>query len=207
MVHIAKSNSEVYNNKSLLNHLYDGCANPYNLTHTVLIHSAVSFSQPTWCTNKNIPFSASFAKGLGCFTQGYKTIPGTNTIFFINKSKIPTNHKVTYGQIVMSYRPQKADPHCTQFTVGGNKLGYPWDASTTNTDVTTSKLLFNSTISTPGAKFITANKKKFYLGMPLDEYIHLPLFIIPTQILEQYKLCDLQQMAGCTMKFRKACST
>ena len=36
--------------------------------------------------------------------------------------------------------------------------------------MTTVKLILNSTISTKGAKFMTMDIKKNYLGTPMDEY-------------------------------------
>ena len=45
-------------------------------------------------------WAESFVKGLGHFMQGYKRTSSTNIIFFIFKSKVPPNCKVTYGWIV-----------------------------------------------------------------------------------------------------------
>ena len=97
------------------------------------------------------------------------------------------------GRLLCCTDHKKQTPHCTWLTIGGNKPDYPWDAGTTTVNITTSKLLSNSTISTPGVMFIMADIKNFYLSMPLDHYVymHLPLSIIPTQLLEQYKLHEL----------------
>ncbi len=53
-----------------------------------------------------------------------------------------------------------------------------------------SKLLWNSTISTPGAQFGGADIINMYLNMPLDryEYMKMPLALLPMDILEQYNL-------------------
>lgn len=119
-----------------------------------------------------------FAKEVGHLAKWYKTIPGTNNIFFINKYQLSANHKVTYGWIVMSYRPQKLDPLCTQLTIGCNKLDYPWDASTATADIMTSKLLLTSSISTLGIKFSTADKKEL-----LPQYTPWPIWIhVPTPL-------------------------
>jgi hypothetical protein len=55
-----------------------------------------------------------------------------------------------------------------------------------------SKLLWNSTISTPGAQFGRANITNMYLNMPLDcyEYMKIPLALLPTDILEHYNLLE-----------------
>ena len=52
------------------------------------------------------------------------------------------------------------------------------------------KLLFNSTISTPGAKFYGIDIKSIYLDTPLDrfEYMQLPLDLIPAEINSKYNL-------------------
>jgi hypothetical protein len=52
------------------------------------------------------------------------------------------------------------------------------------------KLLLNSVISTPNAKFITADISNFYLNTKLTspEYMQIPLHIIPDSIVDHYKL-------------------
>jgi hypothetical protein len=53
------------------------------------------------------------------------------------------------------------------------------------------KLLFNSVISTPNAKFImTMDISNFYLMMPLKrpEYIQIRLSDVPEEIIQEYKL-------------------
>ncbi len=60
-------------------------------------------------------------------------------------------------------------------------------------DLTTAKLLINSTISTPGAKFLGINLVNFYLKtpMPNPEYMCLCLDIIPDKNILHYNLCDI----------------
>jgi hypothetical protein len=55
-----------------------------------------------------------------------------------------------------------------------------------------SKLLWNSTISTPGAQFGGADIKNMYLEMPLNryKYMKMPLNLLPTDIIEHYNLHD-----------------
>jgi hypothetical protein len=52
------------------------------------------------------------------------------------------------------------------------------------------KLLLNSVISTPGARFATFDLKYFYLGTPMTrkEYMRTPLASIPQSIIDQYAL-------------------
>jgi hypothetical protein len=59
--------------------------------------------------------------------------------------------------------------------------------------LTTAKLLFNSVISTPNARFMTADIKDFYLCTPMDRYenMRIPVHVIPPAIFEQYNLAQL----------------
>ena len=99
----------------------------------------------------------SFANELGQIAQGIRDVPGTDTIDFIPHTDVPVGTTVTYGQIVFTYRPQKTEKHRTRLTVGGNLFICLYDVSAPTSDMTTSKMLFNSVISTPGARFITLN--------------------------------------------------
>ena len=65
--------------------------------------------------------------------------------------RIPKDRTVTYARIVVDYRPQKEDPNRVRITVGGNLIDYPGELTTRTADLTTAKLLWNSTLSTPGA--------------------------------------------------------
>ncbi len=96
----------------------------------------------------------------------------TETIFFINKTDIPQDRKgdKTYGQIVCVYRDGKKDKYRTRITVGGNLINYPGDCETPTADLLTVKLLFNSVIFTPNAKFMSIDMKDFYLCTPMKRY-------------------------------------
>ena len=76
-------------------------------------------------------WTRSFANELGRLAQGVgDRLKGTNTCFFIPKSAVPNGRTVTYGRIVVSLRPQKAEVERTRLTVGGNLIDYPGDVST-----------------------------------------------------------------------------
>jgi hypothetical protein len=94
---------------------------------------------------------------------------------------------------VSAYRPEKANPRRVRWTVGGNLIDYPGDVSTKTADLCTAKLLFNSVLSTPDARFMTGDLKDFYLGTPMEryEYMRVPIHMIPTDIIESYKLAPL----------------
>jgi hypothetical protein len=123
---------------------------------------------------------------------------GTKTIWFIQRHQVPSDRKVTYGQIVATIRPQKAGPCRTQLTVGGDHLDYPGAVSTPTAKLTRAKCLLNSTIFTPDARFMVADIKDFYLNTPMEryEYMRFPLSIIPDEIVQQYLLQTLATPDG-----------
>jgi hypothetical protein len=60
------------------------------------------------------------------------------------------------------------------------------------------KILFNSVISTKGAKFMTLDISNFYLNTPMQrpEYIHLNIRDIPKEIILEYKLKNIVDSDG-----------
>ena len=92
--------------------------------------------------------------------------------------------------MVATIRPTKAEVNRVRVTVGGNRLDF--SGATTNhcASLTTTKCLLNSTISTPGAYFITLDINNFYYGtaMACYEYMKLTLACIPDEIIDQYNL-------------------
>ena len=83
-------------------------------------------------------------------------------------------------------------PYQTRLTVGGNLIAYPRDCGTPTVDLLTVKLLLNSVVSTPGAKFITINIKDFYLNTPMEryKYMRLKLCDIPEDVALHYNLAS-----------------
>ena len=82
--------------------------------------------------------------------------------------------------------------------VGSNLIDFPRNKSTPTADLLTTKLLINSTISTPGAVFLGIDLANFYLNTPLadPEYMRLQLDIIPEEIIVKYNLRDLVDKDG-----------
>jgi hypothetical protein len=76
---------------------------------------------------------------------------------------------------------------------GSSLTQYQGDVSTRSADLTTSKCLWNGTISTDGVKYMCLDVKNFYLGTPMDtfEYMRIPLKLIPHEIIDQYNLLPL----------------
>jgi hypothetical protein len=94
------------------------------------------------------------------------------TIFFVNKTEILKERRgdVTYSQIVCTYRDAKKDKFWLHITMGANLINYPGDCKTPTADLLTVKLLLNSIISTPNARFMTIDLKDFYLMTPMKCY-------------------------------------
>jgi hypothetical protein len=134
------------------------------------------------------------ANEFGRLAQGVgNRIEGSNTFFFIPRQAVPTGKIITYGWFVVDIRPNKAEIHRVRLTVGGNLIQYPGDVSTRSANLTTSKCLWISTISTEGAKYMCLDVKNFYLGTPMDsfEYMRIPIKLIPHEIIEQYNFLPL----------------
>jgi hypothetical protein len=127
-------------------------------------------------------------------------IKGTNTIKFVHRRDIPNKRMkdVTYGKFVCTIRPEKKETHRTRFVVGGNKINYPGEVATPTAEMLVAKLLFNSVISTHGARFMTMDIANFYLMTPLKrpEYVKIKLSDIPEEIIVEYKLHDLANADG-----------
>jgi hypothetical protein len=102
-------------------------------------------------------------------------IKETNTIKFIHKREVPKSRfkDVTYGQFVCTERSEKVEPNQTHFTVRGDQINYPGEVATPTADLLVAKILFNSTISMPGARFMTMDISNFYLNLLLA---HLEYF-------------------------------
>jgi hypothetical protein len=76
--------------------------------------------------------------------------------------------------------------------VGGNLINYPFELTTRTADMVSSKILWNSVISTPDTRFAGADIKNMYLETPLDrfEYMKMPIALLPMDIIEHYNLLE-----------------
>jgi hypothetical protein len=119
----------------------------------------------------------------------------TNTIEFISQHQVPEDcrKEVTYGQFVCLVRPEKAEPNQMQFTVGGDRIDYPREVATPTAEMLVAKMLFNSVISTKGARFMTMDIFNFYLMTPLHrpEFIWIKLTDIPNKVIKEYMLREI----------------
>jgi hypothetical protein len=93
---------------------------------------------------------------------------------------------------VAADKPTKAVPKRVRWTCGSNKVTYIGDVSTRMADLATAKILFNSVLSTPNAKFMTIDIKNFYLNTPMksSEYMRIPVSQSPSDIMSLYDLHD-----------------
>jgi hypothetical protein len=77
--------------------------------------------------------------------------------------------------------------------VGGDILDCIGDTATFKADITTFKILINSTLCTQEAKMMMMDIKHYYLVTPLPtyNYIRLPILIPPLDIIDKYDLTRL----------------
>ena len=141
-------------------------------------------------------WETAFGKEFGNQAQGDNKTgeKGTNTLFVMDHDQIrniPKDRTITYGRIVIDYRPQKEDPNRVRITAGGNLIqDYPGEVTTRTADLTTAKIMWNSVISTPDARFMGIDIKSFFITAELDryEYMKMPLDVVPCHVRDQYDL-------------------
>ena len=129
----------------------------------------------------------------GCKT--YKTT-GTQAIKFIRFSDVPKDRikDITYVKLVVADRPFKVETKRVRATAGGDRINYPFDVSSRTAELNTSKLLFNSVVSTPGACFMTLDIQDFFLStskMERAEFAKVPLSTFPQCIIDEYDLTSI----------------
>ena len=184
------------------------CTSPAAQAHTVINDiTGVPEEYPALSRGKDAQiWHTAYANDLDRLAQGkLGQVTATNTIFFINHKQVPQGRKVTYGKKECTIRPTKTKVHRVRLTVGGDRLEYPGDPSSKCASLTTTKLLINSTISTPGARFGTADIKNFYYGTPLErfEYMKIKYDEIPQEIVDTYNLAPLEHNGYIYTEIRK----
>ena len=97
---------------------------------------------------------------------------------------------MTYARIVCNVRPQKEETNQTRLTMGGDNINTPMDCRTPTSNLLTVKILLNSIISTPDAKFLGLDLKDFYLNTPMErpEFLQMKIDTFPEDVIEHYKL-------------------
>ncbi len=132
----------------------------------------------------------TMATELGNIEPGHKATNtlGINTVFFLDHNainNIPTDGKITYAHIIMEYRPQELDPNRVSITVGGNFIEYPHTTQTA--DLVIAKILWNSVVCTPHAKYVSTYAKRFYLNTPMGQIeLQMPIKLISQSLIYEY---------------------
>jgi hypothetical protein len=124
-----------------------------------------------------------------------------DTIFFIPKDKVlqARAKDVTYSLITCLIRPEKTnEKNQTRLVAEGDRVHYPFNAGTPTANLLTDKLLINSMISTPRARFFTMDIKNFYLCTPMMryEYMQLKLSDMPDNVITHYHLLNITTSNG-----------
>ena len=86
-----------------------------------------------------------------------------------------------------------------------NRITCLYNVSTPTSDLPTIKMLWNSVLSTPEAKYFALDISNFYLGTPMDrpEYKRIPFNPILQDIIEKYKLNDIEDNVWVYIKIVK----
>ena len=137
-------------------------------------------------------------QGVGHGTAGtqQQRVKGTNTFRVTHYEDIPV-HKggdIFHTRVVCKVRPGKDDPNQTRITVNGGDIYYAGDVATPTGSLELVKLIINSVLSRPGAKFACFDLKNFYLDTPLEEseYVWIKLTEIPQEFIDEYTLLNFQ---------------
>jgi hypothetical protein len=111
----------------------------------------------------------STANEFGRLTKGVAPHMSSDseTMRYLFHHQLPPGRQSTYARFVATERPYKAETKRVRLTVGGNLVHYRDKVSTPTADLSTVKLLLNSVISTPGARFATFDLKYVYLRTPI----------------------------------------
>ena len=95
-------------------------------------------------------------------------------------------------------KPEMEEKERIILSAGGNLLAFTGNFSAPTASVTTEKCVFNSVVSTPGARCLLADIKHFYLNniLPDPEFMLIPLKIIPQEIIDTYDINALVDDQG-----------
>ena len=105
---------------------------------------------------------------------------------------------VTYEKFECTVQTEKAEKHRTRLVIGGNNIKNAGNVGTPTAKMLLVKIMLNSVISTPGAKFMSIDVSNFYLNTPMlrYEYMKLKLANLPEESIQEYKLHDIATSDG-----------
>jgi hypothetical protein len=152
--------------------------------------------QPLW--------TQGFGNECGRIFQGIRGIPGTYTCFFIKLTNIPKYRNITHGKIVCDYKPNQKKER-VRLAVRGDKLDYSGGVAISTADISTFKILINSTLSIEDAAMMMMDIKNYYLGNPLPrfEYMKMLFSRFPEEIIQKYNLNALAVNGWVYIEIRK----
>ena len=109
---------------------------------------------------------------------------------------MPKYWVITYARIVVDYFPPKEDPNRARLNAGVNLIQYTGDLNTRTAYLNSSKLLWNSVLSTDGAEYMCMDINNFYLCNPLDWYelMWVPLTLFSKHTIKNMTFGDMQIM-------------
>ena len=132
---------------------------------------------------------------------------GMDAIFVLTHDQIkaiPKHKTITYARLVVDFCPQKDDPNRVRMTAGGNLIQYAGELTTRTSDLSTAKNLWNSVVSTEGAKFAAFDISNMYLHTPLApedyEYMRIPLKISQNTPLNNTTCVNMRKGGLCMWK-------
>jgi hypothetical protein len=153
--------------------------------------------QPLW--------TRGFGNEFGRLFQGIRDIPGADICFFTTLKNIPKDRKIAYGKIVCDYKPHKQEKERVRLTVIGDKLNFSGDVATSTVDITTFKILINSTLSTRDAAMMMMDIKNYYIGTPLPRFEYMKMLVsrFLEEITQKYNLNALAVGGWVHIEIRK----
>ena len=114
-----------------------------------------------------------FGKEIGRMAQSDDNTKtkGKSCIFVMNHVQIPKIHAKgkppTYACIVVNFRLLKSVRNRVRITAGGNLVKLPRELTTRTADITATKIVWNSVISTKGARYACLDVGNIYLETSL----------------------------------------
>ena len=121
-------------------------------------------------------------------TKGPKKqrVAGTDTFRVMRYADIPCDRRkeIVHVKVVCEVKPQKTDPNRTRITVSGNRISYPGKVGTPTASLELFKIMLNSVLSCPGARFACFDAANFYRQTPeMDrkEYVIIKFDNIPVE--------------------------
>eukprot|EP00978_Attheya_sp_CCMP212_P026017 scaffold84797_cov47-Attheya_sp.AAC.1 len=137
-------------------------------------------------------------QGIGKNRKPEDRITSMNSVKFIHKQNVPKGKIVAYARFVADIRPQKDEPHRMRLTAGGDLLPYNGKKSTETAGLETTKILINSVVSIPGARFACFNIGNMYLNtrLPSLEFMKIHQSLIPQELMDEYNVEQLLDENG-----------